>query len=341
MTNAVRTRAEWVKQLADESAVNLRRELFENHPEWHDAETLGVIHAELIRCLYGDQPRARRLAEVARWAADAAGDNFSLAAGLRCEGHLHYAEARYEASIEAYRKALPLLETNEAEAGRIYFGGLQPLIYLGRYDDAHEWAKRAKTIFERHNDVARLARLDVNVGNIFFRQDKYEEALKNYQEALPVLESSPEPQDYAIVLSNIAVCCIYVGQFRQALEHYETVRNWCARHKLQTLVAGADYNIAYLHYLRGDYRKAMELYRLSRQQCEEAGDAYHSALCDLDESEMLLELNMVTEAGHLAERAAGAFEHLGMNYERAKAKVNRAVASFRRGDSAKAGKFFG
>ena len=340
MIDAAKVRTDWLRQLSDEGAAQVRRELFDKRPEWHDAETMSAIHAELIRCLYADQPRARRLGEVARWAADAAGDSFSLATGLRCEGHVHYAEARYEASIEAYRRALGLLDANEAEAGRIYFGGLQPLIYLGRYDEAHEWANRAKAIFERHSDVARLARLDVNVGNIFFRQDRYDDALKHYEAALPVLEKSPEPQDYAIVLSNIAACCIYVGQFRKALEHYETVRDWCARQKLPALVAGADYNIAYLHYLRGDYRRAMELYRQSRQQCEEAGDAYHSALCDLDESEMLLELNMVTEAGQLAERAAAAFDHLGMNYELAKATVNRAVATFRRGDSSKAGKLF-
>jgi len=340
MTDPAKMRSDWVRQLSGDGAAQTRRELFDEHPEWHDSETVGAIHAELIRCLYADQPRARRLGEVARWAADAAGDSFSLATGLRCEGHVHYAEARYEASIEAYRRALQLLEANEAEAGRIYFGGLQPLIYLGRYDEAHEWANRAKAIFEKHGDVARLARLDVNVGNIFFRQDRYEDALTHYESALPVLEKSSEPQDYAIVLSNIAACCIYVGQFRKALEQYETVREWCARHKLPALVAGADYNIAYLHYLRGDYRRAMELYRQSRQQCEKAGDAYHSALCDLDESEMLLELNMVSEAGQLAERAATTFDHLGMNYERAKATVNRAVATFRRGDSHKAFKLF-
>jgi CHAT domain-containing protein/Flp pilus assembly protein TadD len=340
MPEAAHTRAEWVKQLCSEAPTSSRRDLFEQRSEWHDADTLRVIHAELIRCLYADQPRARRLGEIARWAADAAGDNFSLATCLRCEGHVHYAEARYEASIESYRKALRLLDANEAEAGRIYFGGLQPLIYLGRYEEAHHWAERAQAIFESHHDTARLARLDLNVGNIFFRQDRYEDALVRYRQALPVLEKSTEPQDYAAVVSNIAVCCIYLGQFRQALEYYQSVRDWCAQHKLQTLVAGADYNIAYLHYLRGDYRKAMELYGLSRQQCEDTGDAYHCALCDLDESEMLLELNMVTEAGQLADRAAGAFDHLGMNYERAKATVNRAVACFRRGDSAKAGKLF-
>lgn len=332
------TRSDWVKQLGSEAAAGIRRKLFERHPEWHDADSLRAIHAELIRCLYTDQPRVRRLGEVARWAADAAGDVFSLAMGWRCEGHVCYGEARYEAALEAYKKALRLLDANDAESGRVYFGGLQPLIYLGRYDEAQDWAARARASFERYHDVARLGRLDVNVGNIFFRQDQYHEAMAHYQKALPVLEHSPEPQDYAAVVSNMAACCIYLGQFREALDRYESVRKWCVRHNLHTLAAGADYNIAYMHYLRGEYRKAMELYRLSRQRCEETGDIYHGALCDLDESEMLLELNMITRACQWAERAAAAFEHLGMNYERAKATLNHAVACFRRGDLSKANK---
>ena len=95
------------------------------------------------------------------------------------------------------------------------------------------------------------------------------------------------------------------------------------------LVAQADYNIAYLYYLRGEYTRALELYRAAREQCERLGDAYHSALCDLDRSEMYLELNLSDEAGELAERALTRFDELGMAYEAAKAVTNLALATSR------------
>src|SRR5208337_4346784 len=113
-------------------------------------------------------------------------------------------------------------------------------------------------------------------------------------------------------------------------------REYCVRHNLPLLVAAADYNIAYLHYLRGDYVGAMQLYRVSRADAEQAGDFYHAALCDLDESEMYLELNLTEESGQLAKNAAARFEQSGMNYERAKAVVNQAMAASQSNDHGRA-----
>ena len=73
------------------------------------------------------------------------------------------------------------------------------------------------------------------------------------------------------------------------------------------LVAVADYNIAYLYYLRGEYTRSIELYRAAREDCRALGDAYREALCDLDQSEMYLELNLIEEGAHLARRAQKAF----------------------------------
>ena len=337
-----RAREEWISRLGALEDPDERRESFAGHPEWHDSATLDLLHAELIRCLYADPARAMRLAAAAEWAAMLAGDSYSRAVSLRCAAHIHYVSGRYEAALEAYRAAIELLESlgRDREAGRVYFGGLQPLIYLGRYEEAQEWAARARSSFLRHGDHVRLARLDLNLGNILYRQDRYDEALAHYQRARPVLEGTGEPQDLAAVLSNMVICCISLGQFREAVAHYTEARDWCARHSLAPLAAEADYNIAYLHYLRGDYRLAMDLYRISRRHCQEAGDAYHAALCDLDESDMLLDLNMLSDAAGLARSAAAGFLSLGMRYERAKATVNEAVATFRRGDARTAIRLF-
>ena len=74
------------------------------------------------------------------------------------------------------------------------------------------------------------------------------------------------------------------------------------------------------------------MYRTVREQCERLGDTYRSALCDLDRSEMYLELNMSDEAGELAARALTRFTRLGMAYEAAKSVTNLALATSRQGD---------
>ena len=106
------------------------------------------------------------------------------------------------------------------------------------------------------------------------------------------------------------------------------------------LVAEADYNIAYLHYLRGEYALAIELYHAARYHCRELDDRYHQALCDLDESEMYLELNLSEDGAELARRALERFRQLGLGYETAKATAFLAIAASHQGNATRALELF-
>ena len=94
-------------------------------------------------------------------------------------------------------------------------------------------------------------------------------------------------------MSNVAVCHINLHHFDDALAVYERNRAYCQRHGLSRILLQVDYNIAYLYFLRGEYLRAIRLYRTVRRDCETAGDEYHQALCDLDQAELFLDLNLV------------------------------------------------
>ena len=97
---------------------------------------------------------------------------------------------------------------------------------------------------------------------------------------------------------------------------------------------------AYLYYLRGEYARAISSYEITRELCVQAGDPYHRALCDLDQSEMYLELNMSRDGARLAESARTGFQKLKMRYEIAKATAFIGLASNQLGDRARALKLF-
>ena len=78
-------------------------------------------------------------------------------------------------------------------------------------------AEQARQIFERLGDRLRLARLDANVGNILYRQDRFEEALELYERAYNAFVEIGEPQDIAISLKNTATCQISLNNFPEAL----------------------------------------------------------------------------------------------------------------------------
>jgi CHAT domain-containing protein/tetratricopeptide (TPR) repeat protein len=305
-------------------------------------ESLEQMHAEVLRLVYSDVDSAARVADAARAAAQGLTDHRGRAFVHRCAGHVAYARSRYEEALSEYREAVRELELSghDVDEARTRSGALQPLILLGRYEEATQWAARARSIFQCHGDELRLARLASNVGNIFYRQDRYQEALEQYGQAYEQFQRIGQPLDISAVLSNLAVCHISLSQYAEALDYYRQARAHAAAHSQSLLVAGADYNIAYLHFLRGDYLNAMELYRDSRAHCQKVGDAYHVALCDLDECEMCLEVNLNQEARHLARQATAAFAALRMPYEEAKSTANLALAESRLGETERALKGF-
>src|SRR5436305_6202065 len=75
------------------------------------------------------------------------------------------------------------------------------------------------------------------------------------------------------------------------------------------------------------------MYRAAREHCRARNDAYREALCDLDQSEMCVELNLNEEGAQLARRAMAAFQKLGNGYEAAKALTNLAISLSHRGHS--------
>ena len=308
-----------------------------------DPAAVESLYERVVRVARVDLRQAERLADAATWLADKLGDDRSRAQSLRAVGHVLLIGRKYAEALERYGAALQLFRTagQDIDVGRTLSGGaLQSLIHLGRYQDALASAQEARRIFKRHGDLLRLARLDSNVGNILFRQNRFREALALYERAQAQLANVGEPQDVAAVLINTAVCCTFLNEFQKALDTYHLARRHCQTHDMPLLVAQADYNIAYLHYLRGEYTRALELYRAAEKQSDEVGDAHFRALCDLDRSELYLELNLNDEARELAARAVVRFEKLGLTYEAAMAVTNLATAASRQGETKRAIELF-
>ncbi|HWC19232.1 MAG TPA: CHAT domain-containing protein, partial [Terriglobales bacterium] len=80
--------------------------------------------------------------------------------------------------------------------------------------------------------------------------------------------------------------------------------------------------------------------RSTRVACENVGDRYHHALCNLDLSEIYLELNLSVEAMDLARTACTEFQSQGLGYETAKAVAFEAIAVGQQGHSERSLKLF-
>ena len=289
-----------------------------------------------------DVQQALHFAEIALIIAEELDDKESLARGLRAKANVLYTRGENASAVDLHEQATALFEAvgKGNEAARTLSSSIQPLLLMGKYNQAFAVGDRARKIFEAEENFWRLARLEINIGNIYYRQDRFAEALGCYERAYRGLLNQKDEEGIAAVLSNMATCHISLNAFPKALETYQQAREFCEQHGMPLLVTQADYNIAYLYYLRGEYSHAILMLRATRVACKKVGDAYHLSLCNLDLAELYLELNLSSEAAELAQQGYEGFHTLGMGYESAKCLAFSAMAASQKGHAFEALKVF-
>ncbi|HKT70124.1 MAG TPA: tetratricopeptide repeat protein, partial [Terriglobales bacterium] len=267
--------------LADEHARS--RFIAEKRALWQPAivQQLSNRVRELVRV---DTVSSLRLADAAVAISESLGDKLALAQSLRSKANALYAIDQHAAAVEYHQRAIALFHelNNRVELARTLSGSIQPLLLLGHYDRALAAADRARGIFSEQGDSLRLARLDINTGNIYHRQDRFAEAAECYERAYRELLRHDDAEGLAAVLSNLSTCYISLNQFAKALETHRLARAHCQQKNMPILVAQADYNIAYLYFLRGEYGRSIQMLHEAIASGKKAADKYQLALCNLD-----------------------------------------------------------
>ena len=337
-TRSKSSAGELISQLAQLSTEVDRREFLARHRGLIRKGFVEQLAEQVVERVRVSTQEALHLAEAAILIGERLKRKDALALSLRAKANALYSSGDNRAATEHHQRAFELYESagDWKEAARTLSSSIQPLILLGEYDQAFRAADRAREIFTRLDDQRRLARLEINVGNIYHRQDRFEESIAHYESAYQGMLAYKDAEGIAVVLSNMAVCLISLNDFPRSLATYQSARSFCSQHNMPLLVAQADYNIAYLYYLRGEYSRAIEALYAARRACEATGDAYHLALCHLDLSDIYLELNLSEEAREMAHEGFLRFEKLGMGYEAAKTLANEATAYGQQGKTLQA-----
>jgi CHAT domain-containing protein len=319
-----------------------RAQLVQQNPGAAWDEIVKILTDKVWQEVRVDTHRARQLAEAAVDVAHALGDPGLLARSFRAKANALYGLDQHSEAVYFHEQAIVLFEQtgDEAELARTLSGSIQSLLLLGWYDQALAAGERAGAIFRKQGNTRRLARLEINLGNIYHRQDRFTEALAFYERAYEQMLTHDDAEGLAAVLSNLSLCYISLNDFPKALEFHQVARRHCEQKNMPIPLAYADYNIAYLHFLRGEYGRSIQMLRDASVSAKKAKDAYQLALCNLDLSEIYLELNLSAEAGELGRAAHEGFQQLGFGYEAAKALGFAAIAASRQGQAFEAVKLF-
>jgi len=277
------------------------------------------------------------LARAAHTIAEFSGDEYLLTQSWLMLARCLNANEQYEEAVNFYKLAIPSLEHSDpALANRNRNGYVAALFQTGRYEEALKVAAIAEKWCKDNNDEVGFARLCNNVGNLYARQDEHKQAYDYTLRALKTFEAIGDQQAIAQCSLNLGMDLQFLDRFEESDEWYEKSEKLSMSQGLTDLWAQASYNRAYLYYLRGRYSEALQGFSRLRPRFEESGSERHYALCDLDEAEIYVQLNLARDAATLARRAAEKFKTLGLLYEQVKAEsfLGTALIQLGRSDEA-------
>src|SRR5207302_3785394 len=114
-------------------------------------------------------------AEAAINVAEIVAEERPWAYAVRGKANALYAMGQYRESIELHNRAIAVWEKlgESSELGRSLSVSILPLMFCGEYEAAFAAAERARQIFISAGDVLRLARLEINVVNVYYRHDLF------------------------------------------------------------------------------------------------------------------------------------------------------------------------
>src|SRR5439155_331088 len=212
-------------------------------------------------------------------------------------------------AVRRYRTALTLFEQcqDKVERARTASTLVGALVPLGEYEEALRLAEQARQVFQEANLHNRVARLDVNVGNLYHRLNRLEEALQSYERAAVFLENSDDYEAAAGVLINRSGILLKLNLPEYACElarSAEDIFRNCAlngdRARDFLLIGrGVLQSGATLEAL-GHYKEAKRLFQVQ-------GNVIWAAVADLEIAAGLMESGKWSEAESLAEEVGELF----------------------------------
>jgi CHAT domain-containing protein len=262
------------------------------------------------------------VAACAAWSAGIA----SLIAGQmeRAVTHLDDAEARF----------LKLDLAHTAAATQV--SKLIALALVGRYDEAIECGLGALKVLEAHGDILAAGKIEHNIGNIYWRRDRYDEAEHFFRAARARFQVLDDDRQLAMLDNCLAYIQSLKHNFRSAEQLYDQALERAERIGATVTQAEIESSMGNLALFQGRYDRALDYLERARRKYAEMGMPHESAISELEIADAYLELNLGSEAAEFYERVSPTFAELSMRAEQALALAHHGRAAILLGQTDKA-----
>lgn len=242
----------------------------------------------------------------------------------------------YQKAATAYFEARRLGKNNADYRARIDRALIDVFMYLGDLPAARRSAKNAIAAFEKLNSEVDVAMTQVNFANTLHRQDRHREAEKLYARAAEVFADTGHDLALARASYNRANTLLQLFEIDEARRLYQLACDIYETHDRPLDATDARYGLAWLNMLTGKFHIALIDLSACQRNYAAAGHKRGVPLCELDQAETLLHLNMFSDALVAARESEKEFKKQGLRYESSKSALFRAKAALALGKSSEA-----
>jgi CHAT domain-containing protein len=208
----------------------------------------------------------------------------------------------------------------ELEAATTQLSKLIALAMLGHYDEAIECGLRARAVFLAHNDLLSAGRIENNIGNLYFRRERYNEAEEFQRLAREkFIELRVDLKQLAIINNCLANTHAVLHKFKSAEELYQQAEQQAKAAGLPVTLAEIEGNIGNFALLQGRYDRALDYLERARRRYVSLDMPHQSTIAEQEIADAYLELNLPREAATIYERIIPRFAELGLRAEQARA----------------------
>src|SRR5678815_4070969 len=270
----------------------------------HPAQALGA--AASLQLLAAIRPN-QEIKALAAWSA-----------GLRAliDGEMQTAITALE---ESERRFLSVGKIHTAAATQV--SKLIALSMLGRYEEAIECGLRAREVFLVYKDIQAAGKIEHNIGNLYFRRDRYHDAEIFQNAARERFAALNDQKQLATVNNCLANTHALLHKFKSAEDLFEQALKQAEACGQPVTLAGIEGNIGLFALLQGRYDRALDYLERSRQRYTSLGLTIQAVLAEHEIADTYLELNLAPEALAIYERVIPVFAQHGMRAEEARAQA--------------------
>ncbi|MBI3954139.1 MAG: CHAT domain-containing protein [Chloroflexi bacterium] len=301
-------------------------------------EAVELLKARADHALRDDIASALSISATALAVAEILDDPRARALSARARAQALHQTGDLDGALQAYDRSQDLYQGlgDEVEEARTLLGKIDALAQGSRYDEALALADRCYGVFQAHEQPLNCGKVDLNRGNIYHRLDRHPEALQCYLRARQAFATAGDALLCAMADMNLGNSYTNLNQFRQASQSFRRASQAYQEANLTALAAMNESNEGYLHYVEGDFTAALSLFSSARERLAALGVDRNLATVDLDAGELYCALNLLDEASECYQRAAKAFQELGIHSDAARALTGLAVVAARRGEAPRA-----